>query len=86
MIRWIIFPTRDRQQPYVQHRPELGSDCDFCAAAPNQKWADDISYIWTRKGWLYLALDHGPRTDGGHGLAPGFALPARHWLGREPTA
>ena len=22
----------------------------------NQKWAGDISYIWTREGWLYLAV------------------------------
>ncbi len=29
---------------------------DFTADAPNQKWAGDISYIWTREGWLYLAV------------------------------
>lgn len=29
---------------------------DFAADAPNQKWAGDISYIWTREGWLYLAV------------------------------
>ena len=29
---------------------------DFTAEAPNQKWAGDISYIWTREGWLYLAV------------------------------
>ncbi len=23
---------------------------------PNQKWAGDISYIWTNEGWLYLAV------------------------------
>jgi transposase InsO family protein len=23
---------------------------------PNQKWAGDISYIWTREGWLYWAV------------------------------
>ena len=23
---------------------------------PNQKWAGDISYIWTSEGWLYLAV------------------------------
>ena len=27
-------------------------DWDFSADQPNQKWADDISYIWTREGWL----------------------------------
>jgi len=31
-------------------------DGDFQAAAPNQKWAGDISYIWTNEGWLYLAV------------------------------
>ncbi len=31
-------------------------DGDFHATAPNQKWAGDISYIWTREGWLYLAV------------------------------
>jgi putative transposase len=30
-------------------------DRDFAANKPNQKWVVDISYIWTREGWLYLA-------------------------------
>jgi transposase InsO family protein len=25
-------------------------DRDFCAYAPNQKWAGHISYVWTREG------------------------------------
>jgi len=29
---------------------------DFRAIGPNQKWAGDISHIWTREGWLYLAV------------------------------
>ena len=29
---------------------------DFEATAPNQKWAGDITYIWTSEGWLYLAV------------------------------
>jgi len=29
---------------------------NVAATAPNQKWAGDISYIWTREGWLYLAV------------------------------
>ena len=29
---------------------------DFRAAAPNQKWTSDISYVWTDEGWLYLAV------------------------------
>lgn len=31
-------------------------DRDFAATAPNQKWVGDITYIWTREGWLYLAV------------------------------
>ncbi|MFT6092076.1 MAG: transposase InsO family protein [Sulfitobacter sp.] len=30
-------------------------DRNFAADVPNQKWAGDITYIWTREGWLYLA-------------------------------
>jgi len=29
---------------------------DFHADWPNQKWASDISYVWTQEGWLYLAV------------------------------
>ena len=31
-------------------------DWDFAAYAPDQKWAGDLSYVWMRKGWLYLAV------------------------------
>ena len=31
-------------------------DHHFAATAPNQKWAADISYIWTAESWLYLAI------------------------------
>ncbi len=31
-------------------------DRDFSAMASNQKWAGDITYIWTSEGWLYLAV------------------------------
>ena len=32
-------------------------------AAPNRVWASDLTYLWTREGWLYLAivLDLGSR-------------------------
>ena len=29
---------------------------DFAASQPNQKWAGDITYVWTREGWVYLAV------------------------------
>ena len=31
-------------------------DRDFIADKPNQTWSVDMSYIWTREGWLYLAV------------------------------
>lgn len=30
-------------------------DRQFPAEAPNQKWVADFTYIWTAKGWLYVA-------------------------------
>ena len=29
---------------------------DFLADHPDDKWGADISYLWTREGWLYLAV------------------------------
>lgn len=29
---------------------------EFSATAINQKWAGDITYVWTTEGWLYLAV------------------------------
>ena len=29
---------------------------DFTADKPNQKWAADITYLYTTEGWLYLAV------------------------------
>jgi transposase InsO family protein len=29
---------------------------DFSATRPDEKWGADISYVWTREGWLYLAV------------------------------
>jgi putative transposase len=28
----------------------------FDTEAPNRKWGSDITYVWTRQGWLYLAV------------------------------
>ena len=30
-------------------------DRNFTASAPNKIWVSDITYIWTREGWTYLA-------------------------------
>ena len=56
-------------------------DRDFTADGPNQKWAGDISYVWTREGWLYLAviLDlHSRRVIGWAVIA--VALAAHRYL------
>lgn len=29
---------------------------EFEVSEPNQAWVSDISYVWTREGWLYLAV------------------------------
>jgi len=31
-------------------------DRNFTPSAPNQVWTSDITYLWTDKGWLYLAI------------------------------
>ena len=31
-------------------------DREFDVAQPNAVWAGDLTYIWTREGWLYLAV------------------------------
>lgn len=57
-----IRPVRTRRHKVTtdsQHNLGVAAnllDGDFLAAGPNQKWAGDISYIWTAEGWLYLAV------------------------------
>ena len=46
-----IYRQREQQQP----APNLLSR-EFQAAAPNQKWVSDITFIPTREGYLYLAV------------------------------
>lgn len=53
----------DRRRPHRYRRclaPSLVApnqlDRQFTPAAPNIAWAGDITYLPTRKGWLYLAI------------------------------
>ena len=46
--------TTDSQHGYAVYPNLLRQD--FTASRPNEKWGVDISYIWTREGWLYLAI------------------------------
>ena len=45
---------------------------DFRAEALNRKWTQDITYIWTKEGWLYLAvvIDLFSRMVVGRAMAP----------------
>ena len=58
-------------------------DRDFTAGQPNQKWAGDISYIWTREGWRPPSASDQWRHHGEPGCDPGPAFAARHRLGRQ---
>jgi transposase InsO family protein len=52
-------PRRFRRKTDSQHAFPVAPnrlDQDFTAAAPDEKWGVDLSYIWTREGWLYLAV------------------------------
>jgi len=31
-------------------------DRQFNVVEPNRVWVSDITYLWTRQGWLYLAV------------------------------
>ena len=49
---------------------------DFTAAAPNQVWTGDITYIATDEGWLYLVVVLAEFTGDGcvaHGMVPACA-------------
>lgn len=54
-----------------QHQfPETANTLNraFTVGAPNRVWAGDLTCVWTREGWLYLAvlldLGHGPAFNG----------------------
>src|SRR5260370_16310785 len=45
--------TTDSRHSHPVAANELNRN--FTASAPNKIWVTDITYIWTREGWLYLA-------------------------------
>jgi transposase InsO family protein len=53
--------TTDSRRTKVIHENVLARD--FAVGTPNRAWAGDITYLWTKEGWLYLAvvLDIGTR-------------------------
>lgn len=48
-------PVTTQRQPGVVPAPNRLNQ-EFSAAAPNQKWVSDFTYIETGEGWLYLAV------------------------------
>jgi transposase InsO family protein len=49
-------PYRKLEQLAIYHRYENVLARDFSAAAPNQKWCTDITYIRTQQGWAFLSI------------------------------
>lgn len=45
--------TTDSKHSHPVAENELNRN--FTASAPNKVWVTDITYIWTRAGWMYLA-------------------------------
>ncbi len=58
---------------------------DFAAGGPNQKWAGDITCIWTREGWVYLAVILDPFSRRVVALRDLHANPFQVTAGRSET-
>jgi putative transposase len=48
-------PTDTGQRALHMIAPNV-LDRAFTALAPNQKWVADFTFVWTREGWLYVAV------------------------------
>jgi len=48
-------PAHDGQRPRIPVAPN-DLDQNFPAVGPDRNWGADISDVWTREGWLYLAV------------------------------
>jgi putative transposase len=49
------FKVTTRAKNGAQYAPDR-LQRSFASAKPNRVWTSDITYIWTREGWLYLAV------------------------------
>ncbi len=50
--RFCVTTRSDHEHPVA---PNL-LDRQFAAEQQDQRWAGDITFVWTREGWLYLAV------------------------------
>ena len=56
---WARIRRRFRHTTDSKHKLPVAPNLleqNFTAAAPNQAWVGDITYIWTAEGWSYLAV------------------------------
>jgi len=56
---WVSYRKRFKVTTQSKHRHPVFENLlkrEFDVAAPNRVWAGDITYCWTREGWLYLAV------------------------------
>lgn len=56
---WVRYRRRYRVTTDSNHRKAVFPnrlERDFAPSMPNRVWAADITYVWTREGWLYLAV------------------------------
>ena len=57
-VRGLVAPRRRVQTTDSRHAFPIAPnllDRKFTAAAPNQVWLADLTYIATEEGWLYMA-------------------------------
>jgi putative transposase len=50
--RFVVTTDSDHDMPIAENLLAR----TFDAETPNTRWTGDITYIWTREGWLYLAV------------------------------
>jgi len=48
-------PVGTKRRKGASAAPNL-LDRDFRAEQPNRKWVSDTTYVWTKEGWLYVAV------------------------------
>src|ERR671916_433950 len=53
---WQSRPASRRQREDLVLLAHVRSAFALSNGRPDEKWGADISYIWTREGWLYLAV------------------------------
>jgi len=56
---WVSYKKKYKATTNSEHNKPIYAnelEQDFTVQQPNQAWVQDITYIWTSEGWLYLAI------------------------------